>query len=159
VLHGDGWVPGQRITVALAGRGVPATQLVDLAGTFNYRSTSSTSSSPGPIPAAVHGGGDRARGVRADATSTCIPEPGSRPPGPPQVLLARAPGPAVTGEVCRGDDLGSDQHLHHDLVGEPDARRTSRVSVILVPQHLEDVPDPAESRSRNAWSVSNRSSS
>ena len=51
VVHGSGWVPGQSITLRLAGGRVsPYTPIVDLAGTFNYAVNQSHEFFTGAMP-------------------------------------------------------------------------------------------------------------
>ncbi|MGE5286207.1 MAG: serine/threonine-protein kinase [Micromonosporaceae bacterium] len=51
VVHGSGWVPGQRITLRLAGGRVsPDTPIADLAGTFNYAVNQSHEFFTGAMP-------------------------------------------------------------------------------------------------------------
>jgi hypothetical protein len=50
VLHGQGWAPGQPVTVALAGRASPDHPIVDLAGTFSYAINQAHEFFSGPLP-------------------------------------------------------------------------------------------------------------
>jgi hypothetical protein len=94
VLHGVGWVPGQRVTVALAGLGVsPDHPIVDSAGTFNYAINQGHEFFRGPLPPGIYHvvvnvpGGARAVGSFVvqrpppGPTSTTGPPGGSTTPG------------------------------------------------------------------------------
>jgi serine/threonine protein kinase len=55
VLHGSGWVPGRRITVAIVGRGdSPDRPTVDGEGTFNYTINQNHEFFPQQIPPGIH---------------------------------------------------------------------------------------------------------
>jgi protein kinase-like protein len=90
VLHGIGWPPGQRVTVALSGRDSPEHPVVDNAGTFSYAINQNheffrRGLRPGRYRAVASVPG----GARAGANFTVIPPqpgggsppPGSGPPG------------------------------------------------------------------------------
>ena len=80
VLHGMGWVPGQPVTVALAGLGAsPDHPIVDLAGTFSYAINQGHEFFRGPLPAGTyHVVATAPDGTRAVA-SFVVQRP---PPGP-----------------------------------------------------------------------------
>jgi hypothetical protein len=94
VLHGVGWVPGQRVTVALAGLPAsPERPIVDQAGTFNYAINQGHEFFRGPLPAGTYRvvvtapDGARAvasfvvRGPAPGSTSTTGPPGASTTPG------------------------------------------------------------------------------
>ena len=67
VIHGEGWKPGEKITVALSGRASPVHPVVDDAGTFNYAINQDHEFFRGGLPAGTYQvlvtapGGARAR--------------------------------------------------------------------------------------------------
>ena len=67
VVHGEGWKPGEKITVALSGRASPVHPIVDDAGTFNYAINQDHEFYRGGLPAGTYDvlvtapGGTRAR--------------------------------------------------------------------------------------------------
>jgi Protein kinase domain len=93
VLHGVGWVPGQQVTVALAGlRASPVHPVVDSAGTFSYAINQDHEFFRGPLPPGTYRvvvtAPGRARAVASfvvqrlpGPTSTTGPPGGSTTPG------------------------------------------------------------------------------
>jgi hypothetical protein len=80
VLHGMGWVPGQRVTVALAGVGTsPEHPTVDRAGTFNYAINQGHEFFPGPLPPGTYHVVVTAPGSARAVASFVVQRP---PPGP-----------------------------------------------------------------------------
>ena len=67
VVHGEGWKPGEKITVALSGHASPVHPIVDDAGTFNYAINQDHEFYRGGLPAGTYDvlitapGGTRAR--------------------------------------------------------------------------------------------------
>ena len=67
VVHGEGWKPGEKITVALSGHASPVHPIVDDAGTFNYAINQDHEFFRGGLPAGTYHvlvtapGGTRAR--------------------------------------------------------------------------------------------------
>jgi serine/threonine protein kinase len=94
VLHGSGWIPGRRVTVAMTGRGTsPDRPTVDQRGTFNYAINQNHEFYPGPMPPGSHeivvtesGGGEARTSFRV-----VIPPP---PPGSPPPPAGSPPPPA-----------------------------------------------------------------
>jgi hypothetical protein len=88
VLHGSGWIPGRRMTVAMTGRGTsPDRPTVDQMGTFNYAINQNHEFYPGRMPPGWHeivvtesGGGEARTSLRVVIPP---PLPGSPPPPPP----------------------------------------------------------------------------
>jgi hypothetical protein len=89
VLHGEGWKPGQAITVELSGRVSPVHPIVDEAGTFNYAINQDHEFFRNGLPTGTyHVLVTASHGARATATFTVHPAPpggpgGSSPPGSP----------------------------------------------------------------------------
>ena len=54
VIHGEGWKPGEKITVALSGRASPVHPIVDDAGTFNYAINQDHEFFRGGLPAGTY---------------------------------------------------------------------------------------------------------
>jgi hypothetical protein len=54
VVHGEGWKPGEKITVALSGRASPVHPIVDDAGTFNYAINQDHEFFRGGLPAGTY---------------------------------------------------------------------------------------------------------
>jgi serine/threonine protein kinase len=54
VVHGEGWKPGEKITVALSGRASPVHPVVDDAGTFNYAINQDHEFFRGGLPAGTY---------------------------------------------------------------------------------------------------------
>ena len=89
VLHGEGWTPGQAVTVALSGHASPVHPIVDEAGTFNYAINQDHEFfRRGLPPGTYHVLVTASNGARARASFTVHPappggsgEPGSPPPG------------------------------------------------------------------------------
>jgi len=80
VLHGEGWAPGQPVTVTLAGRGAsPDQPVVDLAGTFNYAINQGHEFFPGPLPPGTYHVVVTAAGGARAVASFVVRRP---PPGP-----------------------------------------------------------------------------
>jgi hypothetical protein len=78
VVHGVGWVPGQLVTVALAGlRASPVHPVVDSAGTFSYAINQDHEFFAGPLPPGTYHVVVTVGGARA-VTSFVV----QRPPGP-----------------------------------------------------------------------------
>ncbi|HTZ30020.1 MAG TPA: serine/threonine-protein kinase [Streptosporangiaceae bacterium] len=89
VLHGEGWKPGQPVTVSLSGRVSPAHPIVDEAGTFSYAINQDHEFFRGGLPAGIYQVVVTAPGgARATASFTVH---AGLPPGQPP-----AGGPAVT---------------------------------------------------------------
>jgi serine/threonine protein kinase len=90
VLHGVGWVPGQSVTVALAGVGAsPEHPVVDGAGTFSYAINQGHEFFRGALPAGTYHVVVTAQGgVRAVASFTV--QPGG-PAAPPAVTSTTGP--------------------------------------------------------------------
>ena len=86
VLHGSGWIPGRRVTVAMTGRGrSPDRPTVDQRGTFNYAINQNHEFYPGPMPPGSHeivvtesGGGE----ARTSFQVVVPPPPAGSPPPP-----------------------------------------------------------------------------
>jgi serine/threonine protein kinase len=88
VVHGEGWTPGQAVTVALSGRVSPVHPIVDEAGTFNYAINQDHEFFRGGLPAGTYHVVVTARRARATANFTVrVAEPGgpggSGAPGSP----------------------------------------------------------------------------
>jgi serine/threonine protein kinase len=88
VLHGEGWQPGQAVTVSLSGRVSPMHPIVDEAGTFSYAINQDHEFFRGGLPPGTYHVLVTARsGARATATFTVhpalpgAPGGGSPPPG------------------------------------------------------------------------------
>jgi serine/threonine protein kinase len=80
VLHGVGWVPGEPVTVALAGVGAsPEHPIVDRAGTFSYAINQAHEFFRGALPPGTYHVVVTAGGARAVASFSVQPPP---PPGP-----------------------------------------------------------------------------
>jgi hypothetical protein len=80
VLHGVGWVPGQRVTVALAGMGTsPERPTVDSAGTFSYAINQGHEFFRGPLPPGTYHVVVTAPGGARAVASFVVQRP---PPGP-----------------------------------------------------------------------------
>jgi hypothetical protein len=80
VLHGVGWVPGQRVTVALAGVGTsPERPIVDSAGTFSYAINQGHEFFRGPLPPGTYHVVVTAPGGARAVASFAVQRP---PPGP-----------------------------------------------------------------------------
>ncbi|MGA8460548.1 MAG: hypothetical protein WB800_34485, partial [Streptosporangiaceae bacterium] len=54
VIHGEGWKPGEKITVALSGHASPVHPIVDDAGTFNYAINQDHEFFRGGLPAGTY---------------------------------------------------------------------------------------------------------
>jgi serine/threonine protein kinase len=86
VLHGEGWTPGQAVTVALSGRASPVHPIVDEAGTFSYAINQDHEFFRGGLPAGTyHVLITAPDGARATASFTvhAAPPGGSGVPGSP----------------------------------------------------------------------------
>ena len=88
VLHGEGWAPGEPVTVALSGHTSPVHVIVDEAGTFNYAINQDHEFFRAGLPAGTYLVVVTARGARATASFTVHAiqpggpgGPGSPPPG------------------------------------------------------------------------------
>jgi len=86
VLHGEGWTPGQPVTVALSGRVSPMHPIVDEAGTFNYAINQDHEFFRGGLPPGTYRVVVTAHGARATASfivhaSEPVPSGGPRGPG------------------------------------------------------------------------------
>jgi serine/threonine protein kinase len=86
VLHGEGWTPGQAVTVALSGRASPVHPIVDEAGTFSYAINQDHEFFRRGLPAGTyHVLVTAPHGARATASFTVHPPlpggSGSPPPG------------------------------------------------------------------------------
>lgn len=87
LIHGTGWFPASRVTVALAGHGVsPIHPLVDRQGTFNYAINQEHEFFAGQIPAGVYqvvvtAPGSRQARARFEVTPP-LPGGGARPASP-----------------------------------------------------------------------------
>jgi hypothetical protein len=80
VLHGVGWVPGQRVTVALTGVGTsPERPTVDSAGTFSYAINQGHEFFRGPLPPGTYQVAVTAPGGARAVASFVVQRP---PPGP-----------------------------------------------------------------------------
>jgi Protein kinase domain len=83
VLHGEGWKPGEKITVALSGHPSPVHPIVDDAGTFNYAINQDHEFFRGGLPAGTYQVLVTAPGgARATASFTVHPS-GPGPSGGP----------------------------------------------------------------------------
>jgi serine/threonine protein kinase len=91
VLHGEGWTPGQIVTVTLSGRVSPVHPVVDEAGTFSYAINQDHEFFRGGLPAGTyHAVASTPNGARAMASFVVhsggpgspghSPPPGSPPP-------------------------------------------------------------------------------
>ena len=88
VLHGEGWTPGQIVTVTLSGRVSPVHPVVDEAGTFSYAINQDHEFFRGGLPAGTyHVVASTPHGARAVASFVVHsgspghgPLPGSPPP-------------------------------------------------------------------------------
>jgi Protein kinase domain len=85
VLHGIGWVPGQTMTVALAGQPSPEHPVVDAAGTFSYAINQGHEFFRGGLPVGRYQVVVTASGgARAEASfAVSAPPSGDGPPGGP----------------------------------------------------------------------------
>jgi serine/threonine protein kinase len=98
VLHGEGWTPGQTVTVVLSGRVSPVHPVVDEAGTFSYAINQDHEFFRGGLPAGTyHVTVSAPDGARAMASFVVHPggpgSPGASPPaghGPPPGSLPPA---------------------------------------------------------------------
>jgi Protein kinase domain len=95
VLHGEGWTPGQIVTVTLSGRVSPVHPVVDRAGTFNYAINQDHEFFRGGLPTGTyHVVTTTPDGARAMASFVVRPgSPGPSPPpghGPPPGAVAPA---------------------------------------------------------------------
>jgi serine/threonine protein kinase len=85
VLHGEGWTPGQSVTVTLSGRASPIHPVVDEAGTFNYAINQDHEFSPGGLPPGTyHVVVSAPNGARATASFVVRPGGPSSPGAGPQ---------------------------------------------------------------------------
>jgi len=95
VVHGEGWTPGQAVTVTLAGRGAsPERPIVDSAGTFSYAINQDHEFFGGGLPPGTyHVIVTSSGGARAEATFAVHPPPGSsgQPGGPGNGSTGGAP--------------------------------------------------------------------
>src|ERR1700733_9925546 len=83
VVHGEGWKPGEKITVALSGHASPVHPIVDDAGTFNYAINQDHEFFRGGLPAGTYRVLVTAHGrARAKASFTVHPS-GPAPSGGP----------------------------------------------------------------------------
>jgi serine/threonine protein kinase len=98
VLHGEGWKPGEAVTVALSGRASPVHPIVDEAGTFNYAINQDHEFFHGGLPPGTYQVVVTARGgARAAASFTVHPAlPPGQPGGPPPGSLAPVTSPGST---------------------------------------------------------------
>jgi hypothetical protein len=67
VVHGEGWTPGQAVTVTLSGRVSPVHPIVDEAGTFSYAINQDHEFFRGGLPPGTYRVVVTARGARATA--------------------------------------------------------------------------------------------
>jgi hypothetical protein len=99
VLHGTGWPPGRRVTVALAGVGVAAFRpLTDRVGTFNYTIDQDHAFFPGFMPPGVYHVVVTGPGRRHATTHFQVapaPRPGDPNSGPPPGIGPPGSGPAA----------------------------------------------------------------
>jgi serine/threonine protein kinase len=94
VLHGEGWAPGESVTVALSGRISPVHPIVDEAGTFNYAINQDHEFFRGDLPAGTYRVVVTARrGARAAAHFTvhALQPGGPGGPGSPPPEGGQAP--------------------------------------------------------------------
>ena len=90
VVHGEGWKPGEKITVALSGHASPVHPIVDDAGTFNYAINQDHEFFRGGLPAGTYRvlvtahGGARAKASFTVHPSGPAPSGGPGGPGPPE---------------------------------------------------------------------------
>jgi hypothetical protein len=85
LIHGSGWQPFSRITVALAGHGAsPLHPVTDLTGTFNYAIDQGHEFFRGPLPPGLYRVVvTSSAGGRASVRFGVVPGPGPPPGGPP----------------------------------------------------------------------------
>jgi hypothetical protein len=89
VVHGEGWKPGEKITVVLSGRASPVHPIVDDAGTFNYAINQDHEFFRGGLPAGTYDvlvtapGGTRARASFTVHAGGPVPSGGPGGSGPP----------------------------------------------------------------------------
>jgi serine/threonine protein kinase len=97
VLHGTGWQPGSRVTIALAGIGVAAFRpVIDRAGSFNYTIDQDHAFFPGLMPPGVYHVQVTGPGGRHATTHFLVnpgPPPGAAPSGPPPGTGSPGSGP------------------------------------------------------------------
>jgi serine/threonine protein kinase len=97
VLHGEGWTPGQAVTVRLSGRASPVHPIVDEAGTFSYAINQDHEFFPGGLPAGTyHVLVTAPGGARATASFTV------HPGGPGQPGGSGGPGTGLPGSPPPG---------------------------------------------------------
>jgi hypothetical protein len=87
VVHGSGWIPGRRMTIAILGLGKsPDRPTVDERGTFNYAINQNHEFHPGRFPPGRYELVVTESGGGQERTSFLVvvppPSPSGRPPGP-----------------------------------------------------------------------------
>jgi serine/threonine protein kinase len=83
VMHGEGWKPGEKITVALSGHASPVHPIVDDAGTFSYAINQDHEFFRGGLPPGFYNVLVTARGGARARASFTVRSGGSAPSGEP----------------------------------------------------------------------------
>jgi serine/threonine protein kinase len=102
VVHGEGWKPGEKITVALSGRASPVHPIVDDAGTFNYAINQDHEFFRGGLPAGTYRVLVTAHGGAPAKASFTVHPSGPAPSGGPGGSAGSGPPESGPGPPAAG---------------------------------------------------------